>query len=233
MHLHIGDCSELIPNSSGPVMTPNERESSWPALEVAKAPSHVMNCAKGKESGVDPAFLDELFVKNAKSWSRKISLMGGCRCAGREPGISQYWTSLVAQTVKSLPAVRGTRVRSLGREDPLEKEMATHSSILVWDLPWLEQPSRLQSMESQRVDMTEWLHFHFMFQEISHLLAVHNEEFKYGTASLLYSNPVGAQGQRCRWNKSGLLLGIFRARRWGLSVAELNSLEKALLCTHV
>ena len=61
----------------------------------------------------------------------------------------------MAQTVKSLPAVWGTRVRSLGREDPLEKEMATHSSILVWDLPWLEQPSRLQSMESQRVDMTE------------------------------------------------------------------------------
>ena len=57
----------------------------------------------------------------------------------------------MAQMVKSPPAVRGTRVRSLGQEDPLEKEMATHSSILVWKMPWLEDPSRLQSMGSQRV----------------------------------------------------------------------------------
>ena len=58
---------------------------------------------------------------------------------------------MVAQTVKSLPAVQGTRVQSLGREDPLEKEMATHSSILAWKIPWVEEPGRLQSMESQRV----------------------------------------------------------------------------------
>ena len=43
-----------------------------------------------------------------------------------------------------------TRVRSLGREDPLEKEMATHSSTLAWKIPWMEEPGRLQSMESQR-----------------------------------------------------------------------------------
>ena len=59
--------------------------------------------------------------------------------------------SLVAQTVKSLPAVQGTRVRSLGWEDPLEKAMATHSSILAWRIPWTEEPGRLQSMGSQRV----------------------------------------------------------------------------------
>ena len=58
---------------------------------------------------------------------------------------------MVAQTVKHLPAVRETWVRSLGREDPLEKEMATHSSILAWKIPWMEEPGRLQSMESQRV----------------------------------------------------------------------------------
>ena len=57
--------------------------------------------------------------------------------------------SLVAQTVKRLPAMRETWVRSLGREDPLEKEMATHSSILVWKIPWTEEPGRLQSMGSQ------------------------------------------------------------------------------------
>ena len=59
--------------------------------------------------------------------------------------------SLVAQRLKHLPAMRETWVQSLGQEDPLEKEMATHSSILAWRIPWREEPSRLQSMGSQRV----------------------------------------------------------------------------------
>ena len=60
-------------------------------------------------------------------------------------------TSLVAQTVKCLPTMWETRVQSLGWEDPLEKEMVTHSSILAWRIPWMEEPGRLQSMGSQRV----------------------------------------------------------------------------------
>ena len=59
--------------------------------------------------------------------------------------------SLVAQMVKRLPAMWDTRVRSLGREEPLEKDMATHSSTLAWKIPWTEEPGRLQSMGSQRV----------------------------------------------------------------------------------
>ena len=59
--------------------------------------------------------------------------------------------SLVAQSVKNLPAVQETQVRSLGWEDPLEKEMATHSSILAWKISWIEEPGGLQSMGSQRV----------------------------------------------------------------------------------
>ena len=59
--------------------------------------------------------------------------------------------SLVAQTVKRLPAMPETQVQSLGWEDPLEKEMATHSSTLAWKIPWTEDPGRLQSMGSQRV----------------------------------------------------------------------------------
>ena len=51
----------------------------------------------------------------------------------------------------NLPAVQKTWVKSLGQEDPLEKEMATHSSILAWNIPWTEEPSGLQSMEWQRV----------------------------------------------------------------------------------
>ena len=59
--------------------------------------------------------------------------------------------SLVAQMVKNLPAVQETRVRSLGQEDPLEKEMAIHSSILAWRIPWTEEPGSLRSMVLQRV----------------------------------------------------------------------------------
>ena len=57
----------------------------------------------------------------------------------------------MAQTVKRLPTMRETRVQSLGQEDPLEKEMATHSSTLAWKIPWMEEPGRLQSVGSQRV----------------------------------------------------------------------------------
>ena len=69
--------------------------------------------------------------------------------------------SLVAQTVKRLPTMQETRVQSLGREDVLEKEMATHSSILAWKIPWMVEPGRLQSMGSQRDGLTEQHHFHF------------------------------------------------------------------------
>ena len=58
---------------------------------------------------------------------------------------------LVAQMVKHLPAMQETWVQFLGWEDPLEKEMATHSSTLAWKIPWIEEPGRLQSMVSQRV----------------------------------------------------------------------------------
>ena len=57
----------------------------------------------------------------------------------------------MAQTVKCLPATRETWVRFLGREDPLEKAVATHSSTLAWKIPWTEEPDRLQSMGSQRI----------------------------------------------------------------------------------
>ena len=57
----------------------------------------------------------------------------------------------MAQAVKRLSAMQETRVRSLGREDPLEKEMAAHSSTLAWKIPWMEKPGRLLSMGSQRV----------------------------------------------------------------------------------
>ena len=60
-------------------------------------------------------------------------------------------SSPVAQMVKCLPTMQETQVLSLGQKDPLEKEMATHSSTLAWKIPWTEEPVRLQSMGSQRV----------------------------------------------------------------------------------
>ena len=77
---------------------------------------------------------------------------------GTRPYMSQFKSShattrasLVAQTVKNLPAMQETWVRSLGWEDPLEEGMATHSSILAWRIPWTEEPGGLQSTGSQRV----------------------------------------------------------------------------------
>ena len=65
--------------------------------------------------------------------------------------VIQSWASSVAQSIKSLPAMQETQIRSLDQEDSLEKEMATHSSILAWKIPWAEEPGRLQSMGVTRV----------------------------------------------------------------------------------
>ena len=65
----------------------------------------------------------------------------------------------MAQTVKRLPTTWETQLQSLGWEDLLEKEMATHSSILAWETPWMEEPGRLQSMGHRESDTTEQLHF--------------------------------------------------------------------------
>ena len=70
-----------------------------------------------------------------------------------------YRASLVVQRLKHLPAMWETWVRSLGREDPLEKEMATHSSILAWRIPWMEELGGLQSTGDKESDTTERLHF--------------------------------------------------------------------------
>ena len=81
------------------------------------------------------------------------------RC-DKHTGIYMCGASLVAQMVKNSPVMQETRVWSLGREDLLEKGMATHSSILAWRVPWTEEPGRLQSMRCKELDMTERLTFH-------------------------------------------------------------------------
>ena len=76
-------------------------------------------------------------------------------------------TSLVAQSVNNLPAVQETRVPSLGWEDSLEKEMATHSIILAWRIPWTEESGRLQSIGWQKSDTTQQLNHHHPTQGLS------------------------------------------------------------------
>ena len=75
-------------------------------------------------------------MKNSRIWAQLITVRA----------------SLVAQSVKNLPAVQETQVQFLGWEDPLEKEMATHSSILAWKISWTEEPDGLQSRGLQRVE---------------------------------------------------------------------------------
>ena len=69
--------------------------------------------------------------------------------SGLFTNVRNWWASLVAQTVKNLPAMHETRLQSLGQEDPLEKEMATHSSILAWRSLWIEEPGRHEVAESR------------------------------------------------------------------------------------
>ena len=101
-----------------------------------------------------PCFLGGFAVPWSRMRKEKLSDDGAISC--RNAHKVQLWP-LAAHLVKKPPAVRETQLRSLGREDPLEKGMATHSSILAWRIPWTEEPGGLQSMGSQESDTTEWL----------------------------------------------------------------------------
>ena len=79
--------------------------------------------------------------------------------------------SLIAQSVKYLPAIQETWVRFLGREDPLEKEMATHASTLAWSIPWTKEPGRLQSTGSQESATTQRLNYYYMVMSRHHCLS--------------------------------------------------------------
>ena len=80
-------------------------------------------------------------------------------------GLLYLRASLKVQRLKHLPAMWETWVQFLGQEDPLEKEMATHSSILAWRIPWMEELGGLQSTGCKESDTTEQLHFHHLFKE--------------------------------------------------------------------
>ena len=106
--------------------------------------------AKKHQQLMDPHSFDKYFLS---FYFMAVSLLNIRDC------LLLLWASLVAQRLKCLTPMQETRVRSLCREDPLEKEMATHSSILAWRISWTEEPGRLQSMGSKESDTTERLHF--------------------------------------------------------------------------
>ena len=87
------------------------------------------------------------------SQSRMLLLSTSSPTSIQSPSPGKRVFSIIADLVKNLPAVQETWARFLGRKDPLEKDMATHSSILAWRIPWTEEPGRLQSMRSQGSDM--------------------------------------------------------------------------------
>ena len=118
----------------------------------------------------------------------------------------------MAQTVKRLSTMQETRVQSLGQEDPLEKEMATHSSTIAWKIPWMEEPGRLQSTGSQRVghDCVTSLHYQ----------RGHSDLHAFASASL--------------WGMCFLssLLPIISLVPWGLPfIFQYPSLSHPSLCT--
>ena len=96
--------------------------------------------------------------------------------------------SLVTQRVKRLPSMRETRVWSLDREDPLEKETATHSSTLAWKIPWMEEPGRLQSMGLQRVGHDRVTLFSLFYITRSNNL--HKVKVKDAQSSLTLCDPM-------------------------------------------
>ena len=111
---------------------------NWPSVGFGADETSRMRCLQGTGSGVEC----EIHVRDI--------LDGPCWARFGDYS-EQNRTSLLAQTVKRLSTMRETRVQSLSWEDPLEKEMAIHSSTISWKIPWTEEPGRLQSMGLQRV----------------------------------------------------------------------------------
>ena len=117
----------------------------------------------------------------------------GSQWVGHNRETELHWTKPMAQRLKHLPTMRETGVWSLGQEDPLEKEMATHSSMLVWRIPWTEEPGGLQSMGSQRVGHDWATSLHFTSIGASGTLGVHkilSSSLSVAAAKMLFAFSV-------------------------------------------
>ena len=136
--------------------------------------------------------------------------------------------SLVAQVVKNLPAMQETWVQSLDREDPLEKGMATHSSILAWRIPWTEEPGRLQSTGSQRVGhnwATNTCSFHATSWTSSHICTDCIWTILWPETRVVFLNQLSL-GRRDVWALSKDSRIIRRRLLWRLLLLKEPSLAK-------
>ena len=141
-HQFFGDQREFPDSSVG-------KESACSAGDLSSIPGSGRSCGEGNGNPLQYTCLENPMDKGA--WQATVHGVAKSRTRLSDFTRECSGASLVAQMVKRLPALWETRVRSLGWEDPLEKEMATHSSILAWKIPWMEEPGRLQSMGSQGV----------------------------------------------------------------------------------
>ena len=141
------------------ILVPCMLKDVWPHLAYFWLAKCCMCCHAGVPAGEQSyAIGGQLSMALGLSWAWCPDIWKGNRDWRGTLGTDMrvvtmvgHRTSLVTQTVKNPPARQETRVQSLGWEDPLQKGMATHSSILVWEIPRTEEPRRLQSMRSQRV----------------------------------------------------------------------------------
>ena len=134
---------------------------SWPYLSVGTWNHRKQSCWCDK-GGIHLCEIPCIFLEGEKKWKTYIKVtrvsqatqnlkkyINSISVKNTSTCIQEYWASLVAHTVKNLPAIQETRVQLLGQEDPLEKGVATHSSILAWKIPQTEEPGGLQSMGSR------------------------------------------------------------------------------------
>ena len=141
------------------------------------------------------------------------------------------WASLVAQMIKHLSTIQETQVWSLGWEDPLEKEMAAHSNILAWKIPWMAEPGRLPSMGSQRVRhdwaTSLWIKVESQFQD-EDKKADYND-WMLVSPSKLHWNPNTQSGDIRRWGLWGGLGHESRALMKGISTLIKEAPESSLV----
>ena len=154
---------------------PDQRKEMWRVQNWVNTHGHLCRRLHGS-----PAFLrGESGTPQKQDGDRWVWMTGeegmgqdGTLSPGQHCKWLGFWlqrSSLVAQTVKNLPVTQETQVRFLGCENPLEKEMATHSSILAWGIPWTEEPAGLRFMGSQRVGynwVTNTFTFHFQWRPL-------------------------------------------------------------------
>ena len=156
------NCTRLL----CPWNSPGKNTAVGGAIPVSKGSSQIRDWTW--VSHIAGRFFN-IWTRVEELWFRRYACWGVPDAFGWSWPIRNWFWSWVAKergfpggsTVKNPPAIQESWARSFGQEDPLEKEMTTHSSILAWEIPWMEEPDMLQSRRSQESDITERLNYHY------------------------------------------------------------------------